>query len=150
MDVSKLDLSALSGALDDYDPDREHYLDLQHGSICSFVFSEFTDESRKRFDEIREALGERYVKIPSMTTQEAYEEAEDFVDSLQDLGVQEELFRALESRGSIRNFRESLLQHPEERLLWAGQRKERSARRLRNFLETLQGLQPGVTAGTKP
>jgi hypothetical protein len=148
MDVSKLDLSALSQALDDHDPDREHYLDLQHGSLCSFVFSEFTDESRKKFDEIREALGARYVKIPSMTTREAYEEAEDFVDGLPDSGVQEELFRALENRGSIRNFREALLQHAEERLLWTGHRRERSARRLERFLATLEEWRPGVTSVT--
>jgi hypothetical protein len=145
MNLSKLDLSALSRALDDHDPDNEHYLDLETGSLWTFVFSDSTDETRKRREEILGRPEDAVRRVPSMTTQEAYEEIEDFVDTLSDQDIQDELFRALESRGAIRNFREALIHHPEERLQWSNLRKERSRRRLESFLQSL-----GITASDIP
>jgi hypothetical protein len=68
LNVSDLDLAAVSQALDDYDPDREHYLDLNEGSIWTFVFSESTDETRRKVDRIRADSGGAHVRIPSITT----------------------------------------------------------------------------------
>jgi hypothetical protein len=137
MNVSDLDLGALSQALDDHDPDRQHFLDRESGSLWTFVFSESTDETRKRHDEIRSDGGLRWVPVPSLTTQQAYEEIEDFVETVPDEEAQETLFRALERKGALRNFREVLLQLPETRTRWTGFRKERSAKRLGRFLRGL-------------
>jgi hypothetical protein len=137
MDLSKLDLPGVSQALDDSDPDREHFLDLREGSLWTFVFSESTDETRRRLGEIRAGMGETYRAIPSMTTQEAYEEIEDFVEAVESPEVQEALFRAIERKGALRNFREAILQYPEERTRWSAHRRERSRRRLERFLESL-------------
>jgi hypothetical protein len=141
MNVSRLDRQVLSQALDDADPNREHYLHLEEGSVWTFVFSESTDETRKRRGEVLDGLGTIYLRVPSRSTQEAYEEAEDFVESVRDVGVQESLFRALERKGSLKNFREAILQHADERQLWSAHRRERSERRLETFLRTL-GVDP--------
>lgn len=137
MDLSQLDRSALSQALDDSDPDREHFLNLRDGSLWTFVFSESTDETRHRLDEIRAHLGETWCAVPSMTTQEAFEEIEDFVEGVEDAKVQEALFAALERKGALRNFREAILRYPEERQRWSAHRRERTARRLERFLGSL-------------
>ena len=137
MELSNLDLEQLSRALDDPDPDREHYLNLETGSLWTFVFSESTDETRKERDGVLEHIGSKYLQVPSMTTQEAYEQIEDFVDSVQNLEVQDKLFRALERRGAFKNFREAILKYPEERLQWSNHRRERSRRRLESFLGSI-------------
>jgi hypothetical protein len=140
MDLSRLDLTALSQALDDADPDREHYLNLVDGSLWTFVLSESTDETRGRLQEIQARLGETYLAVPSVTTQQAYEEIEDFVEGVQDESTQDALFDAIERKGALRNFREAILQFPDERQRWSAHRKARSARRLETFLQSLGGV----------
>jgi len=145
MDLSQLDLAALSQALDDSDPDREHFLSLRDGSLWTFVLSDSTDETRRRHEEVRGGLGETWRAVPSMTTQEAYEEIEDFVEQVGNEEVQEALFRAIERKGALRNFREAILQYPEERQGWSAHRRERSSRRLEAFLRSL-GVRPAASA----
>jgi hypothetical protein len=145
MDLSRLDLAALSQALDDADPDREHYVSIRDGSLWTFVLSESTDETRGRLEEIRAGLGETHVAVPSVTTQEAYEEIEDFVEGVEDEKVQEALFDAIERKGALRNFREAILQYPDERQRWSQHRKARSSRRLEDFLRSL-GAEPARAA----
>jgi hypothetical protein len=139
MDLSRLDLTALSQALDDADPDREHYLSLLDSSLWTFVLSESTDETRGRLQEIQARLGQTYLAIPSVTTQGAYEEIEDFVEGVEDETTRDALFDAIERKGALRNFREAILQFPEERQRWSAYRKARSARRLETFLRSLEG-----------
>ncbi len=43
MNLSGTDRDALSRALDDSDPDREHFWDPQGGVLWTFVLSEATD-----------------------------------------------------------------------------------------------------------
>ena len=148
MNVSDLDLVALSQALDDHDPDREHYLSSRTGSLWTFVLSSSTDETRKRLADVRadaESGGE-WVRIPSMTTQQAYEEIEDFVEDRVDAADRESLFEALEKKGALKNFRETLMSRPEVRSLWTGFRRDRSQERLERFLGShgLSVPQPGL------
>jgi hypothetical protein len=147
MDVSKIDLTAVSRALDDPDPDREHFLDLSDGSMWTFVFSESSDETRKRHEEILGAQTHR--KIPSMTTQEAFEEIEDFVEAMDDRGKQDLFFKVLEKKGALRNFRETLMKYPEERMGWSTHRKAGTQRRLNAFLEALGMDQASLTTGAQ-
>jgi hypothetical protein len=148
MNVSNLDIDAVTRALDDHDPDREHFLALEEGSVWTFVFSEATDETRDSREAILAELGQTHLRIPSQTPQEAFEEIEDFVEGMEDPKIQDELFLALEKRGAFRNFREALLRHPEEHRRWRARRREASRRRLEAFLASL-GLTEwaGPTAG---
>ena len=141
MNVSQLDLDSLRRALEDHDPDREHFLDLENGSLWTFVFSEASDETRKQHDRVRDGLGKTWVRVPSMTPQAAFEEIEDFVEEMSDPEAQAALFVALERRGAFRNFREALLQMPEEHRRWRSLRREASQRRLEAFLGEL-GVKP--------
>lgn len=138
MNVSELDRGAVARALDDHDPDREHYLALEDGSVWTFVFSDATDETRERHEAILAGLGTTHLRIPSQTPQEAFEEIEDFVEGMSDPKAQDELFVALEKRGAFRNFREALLRHPDEHRRWREGRRESSRRRLEAFLASLQ------------
>lgn len=137
MDLSNLDLAALSRALDDSDPDREHFLEPASGSLWTFVFSQATDETRQRYEEV--GSGD-WMRVPSPSPGEAYEEAEDFVESRQDEATRDALFVALEKRGSLRDFREELMKYPDVRADWLSLRRKRSRERLEAFL-TAHGLQ---------
>ncbi len=148
MNLSDLDPVALSQALNDHDPDREHWIDLERGSLWTFVFSESTDETRKRHEELRaDSDGNRWARVPSMSTQEAYEEIEDFVEAVDDSAAQSSLFEAIEKKGALRNFREILMQLPEARAQWMTFRKERSGRRLDSFLGALGIERPASVDG---
>ncbi|GJM43864.1 MAG: hypothetical protein DHS20C21_07060 [Gemmatimonadota bacterium] len=141
MNLSDIDLNALSHALDDSDPDREYFLNLEDASLWTFVFSEATDETRNRHAEVLSTPGV-WRAVPSRTTQETYEEIEDFVESLPEDRVQDGLFRALERRGAFKNFREALMEHPEVRQQWLSASKKRSRERLQEFLDVLGWAQP--------
>jgi hypothetical protein len=150
MNVSDLDRGALARALDDHDPDREHYLALEDGSVWTFVFSGATDETRERRDVVLAGLGTTYLRIPSRTPQEAFEEIEDFVEGMSDPKAQDQLFVALERRGAFRNFREALLRHPDEHRRWRERRREASRCRLAAFLATLgieERAEPAAESG---
>lgn len=131
MDLSKLDLPALSRALDDSDPDREHFLETATGSLWTFVFSQATDETRQRYEDVS---GADWLRIPSPSPREAYEEAEDFVERVEEEETREALFGALERRGSLRDFREELMRYPDVRADWLSLRRRRSRERLEAFL----------------
>lgn len=142
MDLSTLDLGALSRALDDSDPDREHFLETATGSLWTFVFSQATDETRQRYDDVS---GAEWLRIPSPSPREAYEEAEDFVERIAEEEAREALFLALERRGSLRDFREELMRYPDVRADWLSLRRRRSRERLEAFL-TAHGLEVPAAA----
>jgi len=148
MNVSQLDLSALSRALDDSDPDREHFLEPATGSLWTFVFSQATDETRQRYEDVLAASGD-WLRLPSPTPREAYEEAEDFVAGLED-EVQDALFSALERRGSLKDFREALMRFPDERAQWLSLRRRRSRQRLDSYLGSLGLAVPDPIPGGQP
>ena len=147
MKLSEPDRKALSQALDDPDPDREHFLELETGSLWTFVFSEATDETRKRHSEVVEA-SDQWLRVPSMTLQEAYEELEDFVDSLPEGDSQEALYTALEKKRALRRFREAIMDLPEERQGWLAHRREASRARLERLLTELDWSVEENDAGT--
>lgn len=137
MSVSSFDHDAIRRALDDFDPDHEHFANLREGSVWTFVFSEATDETRGQLDAVVSELGQGWVRIPSKTSQEAFEEMEDFVEGMNDTGSQNLLFAALESRGAFRAFREFMLEHPEVRGPWEEFRALRLDQRTQRFLDSL-------------
>jgi hypothetical protein len=149
MSLSPLDREALARALDDSDPDREHFLHVEDGTIWTFVVSEATDESRSMYERVQEGAGPHWRRIPSKSLQETFEELEDFVDNLSDPSVRRSLFSTLEGKGAFRLFREFMLDHPAERALWEDFRAERSRRRVERFLQSLSatsGIAPPVSS----
>ena len=137
MNLSSIDRESLSRALDDHDPDRELYLNLVDGSLQVFVLSEATDESRAQQERIQSELGKSFVRVSSMTSQDAFEEMEDFADSLEDAPTRDGLFKTLEGKGAFRRFRELMLENAPLRERWNEFRAERSKNRLEKFLRTL-------------
>jgi len=150
MNLSDLDLGALSRALDDSDPDREHYLHRDRGTLWTFVFSEATDETRLRYEEVRAGLTDGWLQIPSPSPREAYEDAEDFVERIEHEEVRESLFGSLERRGSLKDFREELMRHPDVRAEWLAACRRRSRERLDAFLRTLGLALASESTGVGP
>ncbi len=137
-----LDREALARALDDPDPDREHFFRVEDGSMWTFVASEATDETRAIYERIQRAIGREWRRLPSKSLQETFEEMEDFVEGLADPAVRRPLFLTLEGKGAFRLFREFMLEHPTERALWTEFREERLRRRVERFVETIEPPMP--------
>jgi hypothetical protein len=137
MSHSMFDREALARALEDPDPDHEHFLRVGDGHLWSFVVSGASDETRAQYDHVLQEIGRTWLRIPSRSSQETFEEMEDFVEEIQDPGMRRALFAALESKGAFRAFREFMLEHPHERALWEEFRSERARVRLDRFLASL-------------
>ena len=139
MNLSPQNRESLIKALDDFDPDREHFVRRDDGSLWTFVLSEATDESREKLETILGPESEVWARVPSRSSRDAFEEIEDFVELLEDVESRRTLFATLEGRGAFRAFREFMLEHPAERASWEEFRAARSERRFATFLESLDG-----------
>lgn len=148
MNLSPQNRETLIRALEDFDSDREHFARRDDGSLWTFVVSEATDEIRERREAILGAESEKWARVPSRSSRDAFEEIEDFVELLEDVETRNTLFATLEGRGAFRAFREFMLDHPSERASWEEFRAERSARRLAHFLESLVGSAMETRIGT--
>ncbi|MAF27006.1 MAG: UPF0158 family protein [Gemmatimonadota bacterium] len=137
--IASIDRAALSRALEDADSDREHYLCLTAGTLHTFVRSRASDESADAYERVQEGLGDEFLRIPSRNPQAAFEEIEDFVESVENPEIRDEFFRAIERRGALRNFREAILPHSQEMQRWSEWRREGREKRMEGFLRSLPG-----------
>ncbi len=76
-----------------------------------------TDEMEILLDVILDESG-RYVRIPERDRRTAYQSMRDFVETLHDPLLREELSSALDGKGAFRKFKDTLIAYPRERKLW--------------------------------
>ena len=143
-----VDLADLCGDFEDCRVDHRYYLDLEADELFH-VSDEFMDEEEKeKLEEmIGESLGERYLAIPQASSEESYEDMLDFVETVEDTGLREKLYIALDGRGAFRRFRDVLSFYPEEQKKWFKFKDERLTERVDEWLE-LEGIV--LAEGEKP
>lgn len=129
------DFDEICWAFEDVSLDNRYYLDLKTGEII-FV-SDFMD--REEIKEIEEKLdagfGERYIVIPKIEPGEGYEDMEDFIETVQDEGLKEKLYIAIDGRGAFRRFKNVLLNYPGERERWFKFKDARMRERVKEWLD---------------
>ncbi len=85
--------------------------------------------------------GMRYVAVPSADSHEAYGDMEDFIATVTDRCIQEQLIDAIQGQRPFRHFKDALLDYPQERERWFAYSDERQRKRALAWLESI-GVQP--------
>lgn len=129
------DLSEICIAMEDRSFAFQNYLDLETGHVPAIPESEpglNGEISRK----IEEDPG-RYESIPSISSREAYGHMDDFIQSVSEGALRDQLSRAIQGSGVFRRFKDILGENPEEQIKWYDF-KDRILKR--EALEWLEGL----------
>ncbi len=84
---------------------------------------------------VEDGYGTRYIAIPCMESHEAYRDMEDFIGTVTNPRLQDQLYRAINGRGAFRYFKDVLQDHPRERERWFAYRDERMRQRALDWLE---------------
>jgi hypothetical protein len=95
------------------------------------------DLIRQALAEAREVLeheGTRYVEVPPEFGQTAYDDMEDFIDTVEDEGLQRVLARAIRGQGAFRRFKDVLAAESHERNRWFRFKDARLEEQIRAWL----------------
>ncbi len=124
--------------------DRRYFLDVQTGAIVP-VFVDMLERGANTADAQRIAgeINTRYFLLPHKQASEGYAEMEDFIESVEDKAVAEQLIKAIEGKGAFKRFREILAIYPPEEDRWYHEKNEIVVEEIEIWLEetgiTLEG-----------
>jgi Uncharacterised protein family (UPF0158) len=90
---------------------------------------------------VEEGFGERYRELPLVETHDAYEDMEDFIETLKDESLQERLWQAIRGRGAFRYFKDVLADYPQARERWFKFKDECVHQRVLEWLAD-EGIEP--------
>jgi len=132
---SPASLEALIQALESQLDTITHYYDRETGEVV-MVSEEFSEGLGDM-----EAGADRYLLISPFTTNERFQIMEDFVESLPNEGLIEELNQALIGKGAFQRFEEALQKYPNRRKQWHSFRAAKLNARAREWLRE-HGIDP--------
>jgi hypothetical protein len=92
-------------------------------------------------DRIEGDFSGRFITIPSQSSFEGYRDMEAFITTVRDPRLQEQLESAISGRGAFRNFKEVLLDYPNERKRWFQFKRDRLYQRMLEWLKA-EGFVP--------
>jgi hypothetical protein len=84
---------------------------------------------------------ERYIRIPERRKAAAYQSMTNFIETVEDPVLSEELSRALNGKGAFRKFKDVLIHYPKERKRWHGHNAKAMKREIREWLHSI-GVKP--------
>jgi len=84
---------------------------------------------------------ERYIRIPERGKTAAYQSMTNFLETVEDPVLIEELSRALNGKGAFRKFKDVLIHYPKERKRWHGHNAKAMKREIREWLHSI-GVKP--------
>ena len=82
-----------------------------------------------------EEFDDRFIEVPRIQSNAAYREMEDFVSTVQDAALSDELQDALDGRRPFRRFKDALGFYPDEEKRWFAFRDARLQMRVLEWLE---------------
>jgi hypothetical protein len=92
-------------------------------------------------DQVDREFFSRYTSVPHATSHEGYRDMEDFIVTVQDQRLQNQLWDAIRGRGAFRRFKDVLSYHPRERERWFEFQDELMQRRVVKWLNS-KGIEP--------
>lgn len=110
------DLSEICIAMEDRSFAFQYYLDLETGEVLAISESEpqLDGEILRRIEEDPD----RYEPIPSISSREAYGHMDDFIHTVSEGALRDQLSRAIQGSGVFRRFKDILSENPEEQIKW--------------------------------
>ena len=121
-----------------YEAEAEQPLDLAEVLRQSDLL-EWQRHALLEADQVKAGYGSRYIAVP--TSHEGYRDMEDFILTIRDERLQEQLWRAIRGRGAFRRFKDVLAYHHRERERWLEFQEDRLQERVLEWLES-EGIQP--------
>lgn len=83
----------------------------------------------------------RFIRIPERGSAMAYKSMAEFIETVEDLYLKEELSAALDGRGAFRRFKDILTNYPKERKRWHGYNANVMKREIIEWLNSI-GVNP--------
>lgn len=102
----------------------------ENGTVGDGVADADVADVQQRVDEYLA----RFLIVPAMTSGEAYEDMEDFAETLEDDHLHNLLVTALHGRGAFRRFKNVLMDYPAERQRWFDFHDTRMRQRVEDWL----------------
>jgi len=136
----KIDMDSLYIAMEDNSYENFCFLDMETGELL--FFSDYLDDDENGIskDEVEENE-ERYEPVPKIDSDEAWEYMEDFIDTLTDDRLARLLARSIRGRGAFRQFKNILLDYPEEEARWYKFKDDKIKEQAREWLKEI-GVTP--------
>lgn len=122
LDLDRVDLSLLGGALEDHSADADWWFDPAAGDSIR-------KSEEMSWEEHDVADPESLIWIEPTHSSEGYADMEEFIARLSDRRARDLLERAIAGRGAFRRFKDTLHEFAELREAWFGFRDARSERR---------------------
>jgi hypothetical protein len=94
-------------------------------------------------DQVEAQYGSRYIGVPQADSHEGYRDMEDFIVTVEDERLQDQLWRAISGRGAFRYFKDVLHDHFHERERWFAFKDARLKQRVLDWLES-EGIEPVI------
>jgi hypothetical protein len=85
-------------------------------------------------DQVEAQYGSRYIGVPHADSHEGYRDMEDFVVTVEDERLQDQLWQAISGRGAFRRFRDVLVGHFREQERWYAFKDARLEQRVLDWL----------------
>ncbi len=131
-----VNLEDLTIALNTSYYELEHYLDLETGDVL-LVSDAITVEDEPRLALIESEFGERFIGIPYQGSHAAYQDMEEFIETVADSRLQDKLWRAIQGKGAFRRFKDVLFDYPDERSRWFAFSDRQEKQRAIEWLESI-------------
>ena len=141
--IPAVDLNELCKAMENCSRKYNYYLALKTGDIVLISDRNEDNETRKLIEKISENP-DRYEPIPRAGSRQIYEDMEDFIVTIKDGQIAEELYTAIDSRSAFRHFNRVLESHPDEKRSWLRFKNNRLKKRANEWLEDM-----GITISRK-
>jgi len=132
------DIYDLIMAFEDNSGNFDYYVDTTTGKVIMLP-NEFIDNDFEEPDKMREKIENdirtRYITTPYIPSHEAYNDMKDFIETLVDQNLQEQLYIAIDGKGAFRRFKDLLIDYPDERQKWFEFKKNKTLERIREWLK---------------
>jgi len=83
----------------------------------------------------------RYVRIPERKSHVAYKSMADFIETIKDPAIKEELSKVLDGKGAFSRFKSALIKFPKERKRWHGYNAKAMKTEIIEWLRSI-GVEP--------
>ena len=123
-----------------YDPDNSEEFNLE-AALTESGLPDWQKEAVREADLVERYYGSRIIGIPRTESWEAYDEMQDFIATVQDDRLYNQLINATQGRGAFGRFRDILARYPAEEQRWYDFQQERLRQRILDWLK-MEEIEP--------
>ncbi|MCL4267614.1 MAG: UPF0158 family protein [Anaerolineae bacterium] len=123
-----------------YNPDNPDAFDMEQ-ALAGADLRDWQKEDVRAADYVETHLGSRVIAIPNTLTYEAYDEMQDFIATIEEDRLYNQLCNATQGRGAFGRFRDILGQYLAEEQRWYAFQENRLRERILAWLAE-EGIEP--------